>query len=81
MALNDIVRKLGLGLIVLSCGSAGEESTSGCNNDSDCKGNRVCIDGECVEEGSNGGEIVILRRILLPVARMNVLVERRSAMV
>ncbi|MBI4981139.1 hypothetical protein HZC30_06310 [Candidatus Woesearchaeota archaeon] len=66
MALNDLVRKLGLGLIVVGCGSAGDESAAGCKNDSDCKGNRICIDGECVEEGSNGGKDTVSEKDTIP---------------
>ncbi len=55
-SLNDLLGKnlrvLGLGLI-LSCGGASDEGTSGCKNDSECKGNRYCIDGECVEGSRN----------------------------
>jgi hypothetical protein len=58
MAINDLIngfRKgmFGLGLILAAnCGGgAGDGTTSaaGCKNDSECKGNRICIDGECVE--------------------------------
>ncbi len=58
-SLNDLINRklqvLGLGLI-LSCGGASDENISGCKNDSECKGNRYCIDGECVEGGGNGGK-------------------------
>ncbi|MBI4980962.1 LDL receptor domain-containing protein, partial [Candidatus Woesearchaeota archaeon] len=58
MAINNIVNSLrkgmlGLGLVLAaSCGGgAGDGATSaaGCKNDTDCKGNRICIDGECIE--------------------------------
>ncbi len=58
MAINDLIngklRVFGLGLI-LSCSGASDEGTAGCKNDSECKGDRYCIDGECVE-GSGGGK-------------------------
>ena len=54
MALNDLIKTLGFGLILAACGSAGESTPAGgCKDDSECKGNRVCIDGECVEESRN----------------------------
>ena len=53
MTLTDLVKTLGFGLI-LACSGAGDTGTaSGCKNDSECKGNRICIDGECVEENGN----------------------------
>ncbi len=61
MNLNDLIngkiRILGLGLILAGCGGDGSETPAGgCKNDSECKGNRYCIDGECVEGSGNGGK-------------------------
>jgi hypothetical protein len=48
-----------LWLILLSCSLVGcgpsPSSESGCKNDQDCKGDRICEDNECVDPGSDGG--------------------------
>jgi len=49
------------GVMVAACAGGGSEdsadgNTGECSSDSDCKGDRVCSDGECVEAPSpNGG--------------------------
>ncbi len=62
MALNDLINNLrkgmlGLGLILAAnCGGgAGDGTTSaaGCKHDSECKGNRICINGDCIEGSRN----------------------------
>ena len=41
-----------LSAIVAGCGS--DDSSSGCANDNECKGNRVCSGGQCVDPGAGG---------------------------
>lgn len=40
-----------LGMLLASC-SSDSGSADGCDNDDDCKGDRICDDGECVESTS-----------------------------
>ena len=33
------------------CSGSSNDETQGCGSDSDCKGNRICVSGECVSPG------------------------------
>lgn len=59
MALNNLIGKLlrGSALSLTLCfsncgGSDGDDFSSGCRNDTDCRKPRVCLQGECVNENS-----------------------------
>ena len=41
---------------VLASSCSDERSSGGCEEDTDCKGDRVCEDGDCVEPGSVSGD-------------------------
>lgn len=44
------------GLVALGCSDVKSASGPGCTADSQCKGDRICIDGECVSDGSDDDE-------------------------
>lgn len=46
---------LGLCLLVMGGWACTGETSGGCTKDTDCKGNRVCSSGQCVDKGSGGG--------------------------
>lgn len=39
----------------LFCPGCGDDDSSGCDSDDNCKGERICVDGKCVEPSEAGG--------------------------
>lgn len=56
MSLEKILKKIPLGLtaLFLSCGAGEEKSGEKCSSDFDCKGDRICVYGQCTDSNYNG---------------------------
>ena len=50
MLLEKILKQslLGLSALLINCGSENGQEGAGCTSDQECKGNRICIQGQCV---------------------------------
>ncbi|HLC80642.1 hypothetical protein J4207_06605 [Candidatus Woesearchaeota archaeon] len=55
MSLEKLLKRIPVGLaaLFLSCGSGDGQGGEKCSSDFDCKGNRICVYGQCADSSSN----------------------------
>lgn len=72
-------------LVLLLPGAAGCARLGGCGKDSDCKGERTCVQGECVEPAAGGQQLGIIQAaktgtVTPPAAFKHAIVRARPAL-